>query len=115
MLEAQKNDEKIVIVDQNIVGKEIEFTAKEDGFLYYRDWVCVLKDDELKISILKEAHSRSFAMHPGRTKMYQDLKTSYWWSEIKRDLLCIGICDQVYGVLKSEGRTSSSFRIIVAY
>ena len=43
VLEAQKNDEKIAaIVNQNRVGKEIEFTVKEDGFLYYRDRVCVL-------------------------------------------------------------------------
>ena len=34
VLEAQNNDEKIVaIVNQNRVGKETEFTVKEDGFL----------------------------------------------------------------------------------
>ena len=49
----------------------------EDGILYYRDRVCVPNDDELKKSILEEAHSGSFAMHPGSTNMYQDLKTSY--------------------------------------
>ena len=54
--------------------------------MYYRDRVCVPNDDELKKSILKEAHSGSFAMHPGRTKIYQDLKTSYWWSGMKRDV-----------------------------
>ena len=71
VLEAQKNDEKITaIVNRNRVGKENEFTAKEDGFLYYRDWVCVPNDDELKKSILKEAHSGSFSMHPGSTKIY---------------------------------------------
>ena len=58
----------------------------EDGFLYYRDQVCVPNDDELKKSILEEAHSGSFAMHPGSTKIYQDLKTSYWWSRMKRDV-----------------------------
>ena len=58
---------------------------KEDGFLYYRDRVCVPNDDELKKSILEEAHSGSFAMHPGSIKMYKDLKTSYWWSGMKRD------------------------------
>ena len=85
--EAQKNDEKIAtIVNQNRVGKEIEFTVKEDGFLYYRDWVFVPNDDEMKRSILKEAHSGSFVMHPSSTKMYQDLKTSYWWSGMKRDV-----------------------------
>ena len=78
VLEAQKNDEKIAaIVNQNRVGKETEFTAKEDGFLYYRDRVCVPNGDELKKFILEEAHNGSFAMHPCSTKMYQDLKTSY--------------------------------------
>ena len=85
VLEAQKNDEKIAgIVNQNRVGKETEFIVKEDGFLYYRDWVCVPNDDELKKSILEVAHNGSFAMHLGSTKMYKDLKTSYWWSGMKR-------------------------------
>ena len=52
-------------------------------------------------------------MHPGSTKMYQDLKTSYWWSGMKRDVSksvtkCI-VCQ------KSEGKTSSSFGIVIAY
>ena len=68
------------------MGKEIEFTVKDDGFLYYRDRVCVPKDDEFKKSILEKAHSGSFAMHPGSIKMHQNLKTSYWWSEMKRDV-----------------------------
>ena len=68
------------------MGKETEFIAKEDGFLYYRDRVCVPNDDELKKSIVKEAHSGSFAMHLGSTKMYQDLKASYCWSGMKRDV-----------------------------
>ena len=25
-------------------------------------------------------------MHPGSTKMYQDLKVLYWWSGMKRDV-----------------------------
>ena len=87
VLQAQKNDEKIsVIVSQNRVGKETEFKAKNDGFLYNRDRGCVPNDDELKKSILKETHTGSFAMHPDSTKMYQDLKTLYWWSGMKRDV-----------------------------
>ena len=57
MVKAQKNDEKIVaIVNQSREGKETEFTVNNDGFLYYRDRVCVSNDDELKKSILEEAH-----------------------------------------------------------
>ena len=76
--EAQKSDEKIsTIVSHNRMRKETEFSVNEDGFLYYRDRVCVPNDSELKKSILEEAHNGSFAIHPGSTKMYQDLKTSY--------------------------------------
>ena len=47
--EEQKSDEKISsIVSQNRLGKETEFTVNEDGFLYYRDRVCVPNDNELK-------------------------------------------------------------------
>ena len=78
VIEAQKNDEKIsAIVSQIGEGKGIEFFVKEDGSLYYKDRVCVTNDSELKKVILEEAHSRSFAMHPGSIKMYQDLKVSY--------------------------------------
>ena len=87
VLDAQKSDEKIsAIASHNREGKETEFSMNEDGFLYYRDRVCVPNEDGLKKSILEEAHSGSFAMHPGSTKMYQDLKTSYWWFRMKRDV-----------------------------
>ena len=87
MLEAQKKDEKIsAIIDQIGDGTETEFTMNENGVLYYKDRVCVPDDDELRKAILEEAHSGSFAIHPGSTKMYQDLKMSFWLSEMKRDV-----------------------------
>ena len=88
VLEAQKNDEKIsTIVSQIGEGKETMFSVKEDVSLYYKDRVCVPSDSELKKAILEEAHSGSFAMHPSITKMYQDLKVSYLWFGMKRDVL----------------------------
>ena len=87
VLEAQKKDEKIsAIIDQIGDGKETEFTVNENGGLYYKDRVCVPEDDEFRKSILEEAHSGSFSIHPGSTKMYQDLKMSFWCSGMKRDV-----------------------------
>ena len=54
--------------------------------LYYKDRVCVPDDNDLRKTILEEAHSGSFAIHPGSTKMYQYLKMSFWWSGMKRDI-----------------------------
>ena len=58
----------------------------ENGVLYYNDRVCVPDGNDLRKAILKEAHNGSFSIPPGSTKMYQDLKVSYWWSGMKRDV-----------------------------
>ena len=87
VLEAQKNDEKISAIMKQIGdGKETEFEVKEDRVLYYKDQVCVPDGNDLRKSILKEAHNGSFSIHPGSTKMYQDFKMSFWWSKMKRDV-----------------------------
>ena len=87
VLEEQRKDEKIVVIVSQIgYGKEVEFTVNEDGVLYYKDRVCVPDDNDLRKAILEEAHSGHFAIHPGSTKMYQDLKMSFWWSGMKREI-----------------------------
>ena len=69
VLEAQKKDEKIIaVINQIGNGKENEFTVNENGVLYYKDRVCVPDYNDLRKSILEEAHSGSFAIHPGSTK-----------------------------------------------
>ena len=74
---AQKKDEKIVaIISQIGNGKETEFTENEDEVFYYKNRVCVPDVNDLRKAILEEAHNGSFVIHPGSTKMYQDLKVS---------------------------------------
>ena len=64
VLEAQRKDEEIVVIVSQIGnGKEIEFKVNEDGVLYYKDRVCVPDDNDLRKTILEEAHSGSFAIH----------------------------------------------------
>jgi len=36
--------------------------------------------------ILEEAHKSKLSMHPGTTKIYQDLKKMYWWPKMKREV-----------------------------
>jgi hypothetical protein len=48
----------------------------------------------LKQSILKEAHDTPYSIHPGGTKMYQDLKGQFWWHDMKREIaFYIARCD----------------------
>jgi hypothetical protein len=46
----------------------------------------VPKDTELHQQILDEVHLSRYSIHPGSTKMYQDLKQHYWWTKIKIEI-----------------------------
>ncbi|WVZ63977.1 hypothetical protein U9M48_013564 [Paspalum notatum var. saurae] len=35
---------------------------------------------------MEEAHTSRFTIHPGSTKMYQDLKQRFWWTRMKREI-----------------------------
>jgi len=44
--------------------------------------------------MLKECHESAYSIHPGGTKMYQDLKQNYWWPGMKRDIgEYVALCD----------------------
>ena len=54
VLEAQKRDEKITaVINQIGNGKETEFTVNENGVLYYKDRVCVPDCNDLRNPYLK--------------------------------------------------------------
>jgi hypothetical protein len=42
-----------------------------------KDRICVPKIDSVRETILKGAHGSDYSIHPGSTKMYQDLKQKY--------------------------------------
>ena len=116
VLEAQKRDEKIsAIMSQIRNGKETKFTVNKNGVLNYKGRVCVPDDSDLRKAILEEAHSRSFAIHPGSIKMYQDLKMSFWWSGMKIEISefvtkCL-VCQRVKAEHQVRSRLLQSIRI----
>jgi len=48
-----------------------------DGAILFEGRICVPGNSELKRLVLEEAHKSSFSIHPGATKLYQDLKKDY--------------------------------------
>jgi hypothetical protein len=48
--------------------------------------VCVPEIGGLRKEIMSEAHHSPYTVHPGGTKMYFDMKGSYWWNNMKRDI-----------------------------
>jgi hypothetical protein len=62
--------------------------------LWYKGMVCVPNVKELKEKIFREAHESAYSIHPGGNKMYHDLKATYWWYGMKRDVAeYVALCD----------------------
>ena len=57
-----------------------------DGVMRFQDRVCVPDVPELRRVILEEGHRSSLSIHPGATKMYQDLKSMFWWPGMKKEV-----------------------------
>ncbi|KAA0037385.1 ty3-gypsy retrotransposon protein [Cucumis melo var. makuwa] len=100
IIDAQSNDpylvEKRGLAE---AGQAVEFSISSDGGLLFERRLCVPSDSAVKTELLAEAHSSPFSMHPGSTKMYQDLKRVYWWRNMKREVAefvskCL-VCQQV--------------------
>ena len=57
-----------------------------DDILRFKGRVCGLGGPLFRRQILKESHQSRLSIHPGMTKMYKDLKESFWWNEMKLDV-----------------------------
>jgi hypothetical protein len=91
----QVEDEKIQEIKRNIKEeKSPGFSEDEEGVLWYKRKICVPNVKELKDKILHEAHESAYSIHPGGNKMYRDIKATYWWYGMKRDIAeYIALCD----------------------
>jgi hypothetical protein len=75
-------------------GRGPDFTKDDQGTILFKNQICVLEIDSLRETILKEAHDSAYSIHPGSTKMYQDLKQKYWWYGLKKDVAShVALCD----------------------
>jgi hypothetical protein len=83
----QLDDEKIQEIKRNIKEeKSSGFSKDDEGVLWYKGRICVPNVKELNYKILREAHESDYSIHPGGNKKYHDLKATYWWYGMKRDV-----------------------------
>jgi hypothetical protein len=83
----QLEDEKVQEIKHNIKEEKLPGFSKDDeGVLWYKEMICVPNVKELKDQILHEAHESAYSIHPGGNKMYHDLKATYWWYGMKKNI-----------------------------
>ncbi|XP_057520821.1 uncharacterized protein LOC130801077 [Amaranthus tricolor] len=66
--------------------EEIGIEIVEHGAVTSMMRWCVPKYSDLCTRILREAHSSCFSIHPGTDKLYKDLRRTFWWHGMKKDV-----------------------------
>jgi hypothetical protein len=86
-------------------GKALDFTEDDQGAIWFKNRICVPDVGDLRKAILREAHDSAYSIHPGSTKMYQDIKQRYWWYGMKRDVAAhVALCDTCHKVKAEHQR-----------
>ena len=90
-------------------GKAKEFSLDSQGVLRYGNRLCVPDKTTLKQHILREAHESANSIHPGSTKMYQDLKQIFWWAGMKKEIAYYGACCNVCNLVKAKHQKPAGY------
>ena len=60
------------------IGQQEELVDNINGVKTRYERIWVPKHGGLREKVLDEVHKSRYSIHPGTTKMYQDLKMDYW-------------------------------------
>jgi hypothetical protein len=88
IIATQKTDESMGHVKRRMREgdpKVAYFHEDTEGTLWFKERLVVPKREALKKKILDEAHTSTYSIHPGSTKMYHDLRQQFWWTIMKHE------------------------------
>jgi hypothetical protein len=113
----QLHDEGVKIIKQKLSQGEEKykcFHQDHKGILWFESRIVVPKNHELRKQILDEAHLYKFSIHPGSSKMYQDLKQNFWWTRMMREISQhIAECDTCQRVKASHLKVAGTLVIVI--
>jgi hypothetical protein len=108
IIDAQRIDKGMKHIHEKLkAGKANCFRKDDQGIIWFNDCIVVSKDAEIRQQILDEAHLSRYSIHPGSTKMYQDLKQHYWWTKMKIEIArYVARCDTCRRVKAVDMKTA---------
>nr|GEZ20603.1 putative reverse transcriptase domain-containing protein [Tanacetum cinerariifolium] len=69
------------------------FEIRSNGIRYHDKRIWLPLYGGLRDLIMHESHKSKYSIHPRSTKIYQDLRKLYWWSNMKADIATyVGKC-----------------------
>ncbi|KAJ9547559.1 hypothetical protein OSB04_020102 [Centaurea solstitialis] len=71
---------------ERMVGYVNSLSVDGRGLKVFKARIWVPRLGGMRDIVLAEAHKSRLSIHPGSTKMYQDLRLDYWWPGMKTDI-----------------------------
>jgi hypothetical protein len=114
IIDAQRTDKGLKCIREKMeAGKANCFRKDDQGIIWFKDRIVVPKDAEVRQQILDEAHLSRHSIHPGSTKMYQDLKQHYWWTKMKIEIArYVARCDTCRRVKAAHMKTAGPLKYL---
>nr|GEY20324.1 putative reverse transcriptase domain-containing protein [Tanacetum cinerariifolium] len=79
--------------EEALSGANEKLETGADGIKYLNRRAWIPKVNNLRKVVMDEAHRSRYSIHPGADKMYMDVKESYWWPGMKRNIaIYVGKC-----------------------
>nr|GEW48077.1 hypothetical protein [Tanacetum cinerariifolium] len=84
-LSRKEREKPLKIKDMGRMQKQI-FKIRTNGIIYHDKRIWLPLHGGLRDLIMHESHKSKYSIHPGSTKMYQDLRKLYWWPNMKANI-----------------------------
>jgi hypothetical protein len=114
---AQLNDDGVQLIKQKLAEEDPKYSCfRKDAkdVVWFEQRLVVHVDPELRKKIFDEAHLSKFSIHPGSTKMYQDLRKNFWWSNMKVDIAkYVAKCDTCHRVKASHLKSAGALQPLI--
>ena len=114
ILMAQLQDEGIKTIGRKLSEGDTKYNCfhqDSKGTIWFEQCLVVPEDPILRREILDEAHLSKFSIHPGSSKMYQDLKENFWWSNMKVEIAkYVSECDTCQRIKASHLKTTGTLQ-----
>ena len=87
IFEAQQKDVELRGKFAKMIAKDPgDWSIGSDGGFRFKNWLIVPKSSDIKKDILEEAHRSGLTVYLGGMKLYRDLKRTFWWEGMKREV-----------------------------
>jgi transposase InsO family protein len=86
ILDINRTSPELVALREEALDEDSWYTLRDDGLLLYKGRLVVPDAENVRTSLIREAHGQVSTAHPGKTKTFALLRSRYFWPKMLGDI-----------------------------